>query len=56
MTNSVGLGAKTYSYLIDDDSEYIKAKQTNNCVDKFEYYKNCLEATKLEISFSRKWN
>ena len=34
MTNSVGLGAKTYSYLIDDDSEYIKAKQTNNCVIK----------------------
>ena len=32
MTNSVGLGAKTYRYLIDDDSEDIKAKQTNNCV------------------------
>ena len=32
MINSVGLGAKTYSYLIDDDSEDIKAKQTNNCV------------------------
>ena len=38
MIKFVGLTAKTYSYLIDD----IKRKL------KFEYYKNCLEATKLE--------
>ena len=48
----VGLRAKTYSYLIDDASEDKKAKGTKKCVIKrklkFESYKNCLEATRLE--------
>ena len=52
MTKFVGLRAKTYSYLIDDGSEDKKAKGTKKCVIKrklkFENYKNCLEATKLE--------
>ena len=48
----VGLKAKTYSYLIDDNNEDKKAKGTKKCVIKrklkFENYKNCLEATQLE--------
>ena len=34
MTRFVGLGAKTYSYLIDDGSEDKKAKYTKKCVIK----------------------
>ena len=45
MTNFVGLRARTYSYLIDDGSKHKKAKGTKN---KFENYKNYLEATQLE--------
>ena len=52
MTKFVGLRAKTYSYLIDDGSDDKKAKGTKKWVMKkqlkFENYKNCLEATKLE--------
>ena len=52
MTKFVGLIAKSYSYLIDDDNEDTKAKGTKRCVIKrklkFENYKNCLEATQLE--------
>ena len=43
----VGLRAKTYSYLKDNNDEDRKAKGTKKCVIKrkleFEYYKNCLE-------------
>ena len=43
---------KSNIYLIDDDSQDKKAKGTKKCVIKrklkFENYKNCLEATKLE--------
>ena len=53
MTEFVGLKAKTYSYLIDDGSENIKAKDTKKCVIKrklkFENYKNSLKATQLDI-------
>ena len=52
MTKFVVLGAKTYSYLINDNSENKKAKGTKICVIKsklkFENYKNCLEATRLD--------
>ena len=52
MTKFVGLGAKTYSYLIDDNNEDKKGKGTKKCVIKgkrrFKNYKNCLEATQLE--------
>ena len=48
----VGSRAKTYSCLIDDDSENKKRKVTKKCVIKrklkFENYKSCLEATQLE--------
>ena len=44
--------AKTYVYSIDDGSEDKTAKGTKKCVilrkHKFENYKNCWEATKLE--------
>ena len=49
MTKFVGLRAKTYSYLIDDDREDEKAKGTKKYIikrkPKFENYKSCLEAT-----------
>ena len=52
MTKFVGLRAKAYSYLIDDDSENKKAKSAKNCVIKrklkFENYKNCSEASQLD--------
>ena len=52
MIEFVGLRVKTYSYLIDDDSEDKKAKGSKKYVikikTKFENYKNCLEATELE--------
>ena len=34
MTKFLGLRAKTYSYLIDDDSKDKKAKGTKKCVSK----------------------
>ena len=52
MTKFVGLRVDMYSYLIDDDSEDKKAKETKTCVIKkklkLENYKNCFEATQLE--------
>ena len=52
MAKFVGLRAKTYMYLMDDNSEDKKAKSTKKCVIKrklkFENYKNCLEETHLE--------
>ena len=52
MTKFVGLRVDMYSYLIDDDSEDKKAKDTKTCVIKrklkLENYKNCFEATQLE--------
>ena len=52
MTKFVGLRAKAYSCLIDDDSEDNKGKGTKKCVIKrkikFGNYKNCLEATEIE--------
>ena len=47
----VGLRARTYSYLIEDGSEDIKAKAQKSVVKrkpKFENFKNCLEATELD--------
>ena len=46
MKEFVGLRAKTYSYLMDDDSEHKKAKGTKKCVIKrelmFKNYKDWL--------------
>ena len=48
----VGLGAKTYSYLIDEGSEDEKAKHIKKCVINrklnYESYKSCLEETQFE--------
>ena len=52
MIKFVGLIVKTYNYLIDDDSEGEKGKDTKMCVIKrklkFESYKSCLEGTQIE--------
>ena len=52
MKKHVGIRAKTYSQLVDDDSEDKKAKNTKKFVMKrrlkFENYKSYLEATQLE--------
>ena len=51
MKESVGLRAKTYAYLMDDDSEHKKAKGTKKCVIKrrlmFENYTDCLFNDKI---------
>ena len=49
MKEFVGLRVKTYSYLIDDNSEDKKKQKTQKqCVikrkNKFQNYKNCFEA------------
>ena len=52
MEEFVGLRAKTYSYLKDNNDEDKKVKDTKTCVIKrkikFEDYKNCLEAAQTE--------
>ena len=49
MTEFVGLRAKTYSYLKDNNDEDKKAKECFiNVKIKFEDYKNCLEAAQIE--------
>ena len=51
MIEFVGLRAKTYAYLMDDDSEHKKAKGTKKCVIKrelmFENYKESLFDNKI---------
>ena len=52
MKEFIGIRAKTYSYLTDNNDEDIKAKFTKKCVIKrkikFEDYKNCLEVAQTE--------
>ena len=52
MKKFVGLRAKTYSYLKDNNDKDKKAKGTKKCVIKrkltFQDYKNCLEAAQVE--------
>ena len=56
MKEFVGLRAKTYSYLKDNDNEDKKAEGTEKCVikgkPKFKDYKNCLEAAQIENEIS----
>ena len=51
MTGLIALRPKTYSYLMDDDSEVKKAKGTKKCVIKkalkLNIYKNCLLNNKV---------
>ena len=59
----IGLRAKTFSYLTDDNSEEKKVKGTKKCAIKrklkFKEYKNCLEVTQLENQINnpeKNWN
>ena len=51
MKESVAPRAKSYLYLMEDDSEYKKAKGTKKCLIKrelmFEIYKNCVLNDKI---------
>ena len=51
MKEFVAPRAKTYAYLMEDDSEHKKAKGTKKCVIKrelmFENYKNCVLNDKI---------
>ena len=51
MKELLALRAKTYSYLMDDDSEHKKAKGTKKCIIKrrltFKNYKDCLFNDKI---------
>ena len=53
-----GLRAKTYAYLMDDDSEDKKAKETKKCVIKrrlmFESYMDCLLNNKIILKSQQK--
>ena len=52
MTKCVEIRRETYSYWVDDDRDYKRAKLTKMCIIKkelqFEKYENCNEATRLE--------
>ena len=51
MKEFVGIRAKTYSYLKDNNDEDKKVKGIKKCVIKkfiFQYYKNCLKAAQIE--------
>ena len=56
MKEFVGLRAKTYSYLKDNNHEDKKAKGAKKCVIKrrlkFKDYKNCLEVAQIEIKIN----
>ena len=59
MTGFVGLRAKTYAYLVDDDSKHKKAKVTNKCVIKrtlkFNDYKNCQSNNKIMLKSQQRF-
>ena len=52
MKEFVGLTAKTYSYLKNNNDEDKKAKETKKCATKrkltFQNFRNCLEAAQIE--------
>ena len=55
----VGLRAKTYTYLMDDDSEKKKAKRTKKCVIKrrllFKIYTDCLYYDKIILKLQQRF-
>ena len=59
MKEFVGLRAKTYAYLMDDDSEHKKAKGTKKCVIKrrlmFENYTDCLFNDKIILKSQQRY-
>ena len=59
MKESVGLRAKTYAYLMDDDSEHKKSKGTKKCIIKrrlmFKNYKDCLFNDKIILQSQQRF-
>ena len=59
MIEFVGLGAKMYACLMDDDSEKKKAKETKKCVEKrgirFESYKDCSSNNKTILKSQQRF-
>ena len=59
MIEFVGLGAKMYACLMDDDSEKKKAKETKKCVIKrgirFESYKDCSSNNKTILKSQHRY-
>ena len=59
MTEFCALRPKTYSYLMDDDSEDKKAKGTKKCVIKkglkFNDYKDCLLKNKIVLKSQQRF-
>ena len=59
MKEFTGLRAKTYAYLMDDDSEHKKAKGTKKCVIKrrlmFENYTDCLFNEKIILKSQQRF-
>ena len=59
MIKFIGLRAKTYAYLMDDDSEHKKAKGTKKCVIKrrlmFKNYKDCLLNNKIILQSQQRF-
>ena len=58
MKEFVGLKAKTYAYLMDDDTENKKAKGTKKCIIKreliFRNYEDCLFNDKIILKSQRR--
>ena len=59
MLEFAGLRAKTYAYLMDDDSEYKEAKGTKKCLIKrglmSKIYKDCLLNNKIILQLQQKF-
>ena len=59
MKEFCALSAKTYAYLMDDDSEKKKARRTKKCVIKrglmFENYADCLFNTKIILKSQQRF-
>ena len=53
LTEFVGLRAKTYTYLMDDDSDHKNAKRTKKCIITriltFNDHNNCLSNDKIML-------
>ena len=59
MIEFIGLRAKTYAYLVDDDSEHKKAKGTKKCVIKWRLmvknYKDCWFNNKIILKSQQRF-
>ena len=59
MIEFCALRAKTYAFLLDDDTEKKRAKGTNRCIIKkkvmFEHYKDCLFNDKTLIKLQQRF-